>query len=82
MFHRISSLAVATDFSDLSRAAFRAAATLAREFGAGDSADQICARSIRALRAVGVQHFYISNLPLGRAAATLRRILALSEAPA
>jgi nucleotide-binding universal stress UspA family protein len=34
MFHRISSIAVTTDFSDLSRAAFRAAGTLAREFGA------------------------------------------------
>jgi 5,10-methylenetetrahydrofolate reductase len=48
---------------------------LAKEFGAGDSADEICARSIRALRSAGVKHFYISNLPLGRAAVTLSRIL-------
>jgi 5,10-methylenetetrahydrofolate reductase len=48
---------------------------LAREFAAGDSAEDICARSIRALRSVGVQHFYISNLPVGRAAITLNRIL-------
>ena len=36
---------------------------------------KICARSIRALRSAGVKHFYISNLPLGRAAVTLSRIL-------
>jgi hypothetical protein len=38
--------------------------------GDGDSAEAICARSIRALRSAGVRHFYVSNLPLGRAAAT------------
>ena len=48
---------------------------LTREFAAGDSAEDICARSIRTLRSAGVRHFYISNLPLGRAAMTLRRIL-------
>jgi 5,10-methylenetetrahydrofolate reductase len=48
---------------------------LAAEFAAGDPAEEICARSIRTLRAAGVRHFYISNLPLGRAAVTLRRIL-------
>jgi 5,10-methylenetetrahydrofolate reductase len=48
---------------------------LAKEFEAGDSAEDICARSIRALRAAGVRHFYLSNLPLGRAALTLKRIL-------
>jgi hypothetical protein len=53
---------------------------LAKEFGAGDSAEEICARSIRMLRAAGVRHFYISNLPLGRAAATLSRILATAAA--
>lgn len=50
-------------------------AGLAGEFAAGDSAEEICAHSIRALRSAGVQHFYISNLPLGRAALTLNRIL-------
>jgi len=44
------------------------------------SAEEICARSIRELRAAGVRHFYISNLPLGRAAATLDRVMALALA--
>jgi 5,10-methylenetetrahydrofolate reductase len=54
---------------------------LTREFGEGASADEICARSIRALMEAGARHFYISNLPLGRAAATLERVLALAGAP-
>lgn len=45
------------------------------EFAAGATADDICARSLRALADAGARHFYISNLPLGRAAATLRRIM-------
>jgi hypothetical protein len=53
---------------------------LRREFAAGDTAEDICARSIRALRATGVQHFYVSNLPLGRAALTLNRILTKAAA--
>ena len=48
---------------------------LTREFAEGISPEDICARSIRALTTLGVRHFYISNLPLGRAAVTLRRIL-------
>jgi len=48
---------------------------LAREFAAGASADEVCARSIRALTDAGVKHFYISNLPLRNPAATLQRIL-------
>ena len=48
---------------------------LQREFAAGATADEICARSLRALADAGATHFYISNLPLGRAAATLRRIM-------
>lgn len=51
------------------------AEALAQEFAAGDSAEEICARSIRALRSAGVRHFYVSNLPLGRAAVALRGIL-------
>lgn len=47
------------------------------EFEAGASPDAVCARSIRELTAAGARHFYISNLPVGRAAATLRRIVAL-----
>ncbi len=48
---------------------------LVAEFGAGATADDICARSIRELTASGARHFYVSNLPVGRAAATLGRIL-------
>jgi 5,10-methylenetetrahydrofolate reductase len=50
---------------------------LTREFSAGESPDAICARSIRTLRAAGVRHFYVSNLPVGRARQMLSRILAL-----
>jgi len=48
---------------------------LKREFAAGATADDICARSLRMLAEGGVKHFYISNLPLGQAASTLRRIM-------
>jgi hypothetical protein len=48
---------------------------LKREFAEGATPEEICGRSLRALSAAGVRHFYISNLPLGRAAATLRTIL-------
>jgi 5,10-methylenetetrahydrofolate reductase len=53
---------------------------LTREFGDGATADEVCARSLRALTAAGVRHFYISNLPLGRTAPTLHRVLALARA--
>ena len=46
---------------------------------AGATAEDICARSIRELSESGVRHFYISNLPLGRAAPTLRKIVALAS---
>ena len=48
---------------------------LTREFAEGATPDEVCARSIRALTEAGVRHFYISNLPIGRAAPTLKRIL-------
>ncbi len=51
--------------------------SLRREFAEGGTPDSICARSIRELTAAGVRHFYVSNLPVSRAAATLERILAL-----
>jgi len=47
------------------------------EFAAGATPDAVCARSIRELTASGVRHFYVSNLPIGRAAVTLQRILSL-----
>ena len=50
---------------------------LRAEFAGGATPDSVCARSIRELAAAGVRHFYVSNLPVGRAASTLARILAL-----
>jgi 5,10-methylenetetrahydrofolate reductase len=47
------------------------------EFAAGGTPDSVCARSIRELTASGVRHFYVSNLPIGRAASTLERVLKL-----
>ena len=52
---------------------------LTREFNDGATADEVCARSLRSLTVAGVRHFYISNLPLGRAALTLHRVLALAR---
>ena len=49
---------------------------ITREFERGDSAEEICARSIRALREMGVKRVYVSNLGYGRAASRMRRIRA------
>jgi 5,10-methylenetetrahydrofolate reductase len=51
---------------------------LSREFAEGLTPEEICARSIRALSEAGVRHFYVSNLPIDRAALTLQRIVALA----
>ncbi len=51
---------------------------LTREFAAGATPDEICARTIRALRAAGARHVYVSNLPLGRAQPVLQHILTLA----
>jgi hypothetical protein len=48
---------------------------LRAEFATGTTPEAVCARSIRELTAAGVRHFYVSNLPIGRAAVTLQRIL-------
>jgi len=48
---------------------------LTREFSAGDTPDDICARTLRALADAGAQHFYISNLPVLRAQTVLDSIL-------
>ena len=37
---------------------------LAREFSSGVSADEVCARTIRAMKSLGARHFYVSNLPI------------------
>jgi 5,10-methylenetetrahydrofolate reductase len=52
-------------------------AELRDEFASGATPDSVCARSIRELTASGVRHFYVSNLPVGRAASTLERVLNL-----
>ena len=52
------------------------AEALTREFEAGATAEEICARTIRALLDLGARHFYVSNLPVGRAAQTLSAIMA------
>jgi hypothetical protein len=49
---------------------------LTAEFASGATPADICAHTIRAVMALGVRHFYISNLPLLGAAATLGSILA------
>jgi len=35
---------------------------LTREFASGASAEDVCARTIRAMMDVGARHFYVSNL--------------------
>ena len=50
---------------------------LIKEFAAGESPEAICARTIRSLRAAGVRHIYVSNLPINRARQTLAKILSL-----
>jgi 5,10-methylenetetrahydrofolate reductase len=54
------------------------AMALTEEFATGATADEICARSIRELSSAGVRHFYVSNLPIGKAALTLNRIMTLA----
>jgi hypothetical protein len=53
--------------------------SLSREFAAGATPDEVCARTILTLEAAGVRRFYISNLPVGRARPTLARILDLVD---
>jgi hypothetical protein len=48
---------------------------LSREFASGDAPEDVCARTIRVLREAGAKHFYISNLPIGRAQTVLKTIL-------
>ena len=47
---------------------------LTREFAAGATPDEICARTIRTMIDAGARHFYVSNLPIGRAQAVLGAI--------
>jgi len=48
---------------------------LLAEFAAGATPVEICARTIRSMQALGIRHFYISNLPLHGTAATFDAIL-------
>jgi hypothetical protein len=52
---------------------------LSREFAAGDAPEDVCARTIRILREAGARHFYISNLPIGRAQTVLKAVLQKAE---
>ena len=49
---------------------------LAREFAAGATPADVCARTLSAMIALGARRFYISNLPLHGTAATLSAIRA------
>ncbi len=48
---------------------------LVQEFASGATPVEVCARTIRSLLDLGVRHFYVSNLPLSGARATLAAIL-------
>ena len=48
---------------------------LRSDFASGLTAEEICARSIRELRAVGAEKVYVSNLGNRGAGRRLRRIL-------
>lgn len=48
---------------------------LIREFGDGATPVDVCARTLRAMIDLGIRRFYISNLPLVGASATLTAIL-------
>ena len=51
---------------------------LRQEFNEGASAEEVCARTLRMLKAAGAARFYVSNLPLASARPTLERILDLA----
>jgi 5,10-methylenetetrahydrofolate reductase len=50
------------------------AEAITREFDAGATPQEFCARSFRALRDAGVRHVYVSNLPLRSAAGTVSNL--------
>jgi 5,10-methylenetetrahydrofolate reductase len=55
---------------------------LTAEFAAGATAEDVCARTIRALLDAGARHFYVSNLPIARAPQILSTILERAQAAA
>jgi hypothetical protein len=52
---------------------------LLNEFASGATAIDMCARTLRALRALGVRHFCICNLPMHEASAILAAILGTAK---
>ncbi len=50
-------------------------AALTKEFAEGATPAEVCARTIRSLVNLGAKHFYVSNLPVKKTAATLNAIL-------
>ena len=48
---------------------------LTREFAAGATPEDVCAKTIRTLIDAGAKHFYISNLPIARTQSVLATIL-------
>jgi hypothetical protein len=50
---------------------------ITREFESGATAEEICARTIRALRDIGVDKVYLSNLGFERPDARYRRVMEL-----
>ncbi|MGE0450750.1 MAG: hypothetical protein AB7Q29_14350 [Vicinamibacterales bacterium] len=54
------------------------AEALTREFGEGATAEEVCARTLRALADAGARHFYISNLPVARAQSVLASIVSMA----
>jgi len=48
---------------------------LTKDFGGGATPEDVCAMTIRSLRAAGVANIYVSNLPVRRARQTLAAIL-------
>ena len=48
---------------------------LTTEFAEGATPIEVCARTIRKLIDLGARHFYVSNLPVKKTAATLNAIL-------
>jgi len=52
---------------------------LTQDFVSGASPDEVCARTIRALREAGAHHVYVSNLPVGKARVTLEKVMALAD---
>ena len=51
---------------------------LKAEFAAGATPIDVCARTIRSLINIGARHFYVSNLPAKKTAATLATILQIA----